>query len=133
MPIVAEGPSYSVALDGERGAIRIWRRPDLPTDEGAKIMQEMTREIGGLLTKVRSLLFDLREAPPVSGPTSVEALGHVARACERARIRVAVLIADDAMQRLQVNRVVKECAPEMARVFSTPQTERDAEPWLART
>jgi hypothetical protein len=127
MPIVAEGPSYSIALDGQRGSVRIWRRPDLSTEEGARLAQEMARALAGVLPQTRSLLFDLREAPSVSGPTSVEALGTLARACERARIRIAVLVGDDAMQRLQVNRVVKEYAPEMARVFGTPE---DAEPWL---
>lgn len=129
MPVVSEGPSYSIALDGDRGSIRVWRRPDLSTDEGARLAVEMANAIAGLLPKIRALLFDLRDAPPVSGPATVEALGNLVRACERGRIRVAAIVADDAMQRLQVNRVVRELAPEMARVFSTPE---DAEPWLAR-
>lgn len=130
MPVVAEGPSYSIALEGDRGSIRVWKRPDLSTDEGARLAVEMAKAIGGLLPKVRALLFDLRDAPVVSGPQTVEALGDLVHACERARIRVAAIVTDDAVQRLQVNRVVKERAPEMARVFGTPD---DAEPWLART
>ena len=129
MPVVAEGSSYSISVDGDRGSIRVWRRPDLSTDEGARLAGEMAKALGGLLPKIRSLLFDLREAPPISGPTTAAALGNLARACERARIRIAVIVADDAMQRLQVNRVAKECAPEMARVFAAPA---EADPWLSR-
>lgn len=128
MPVVAEGPSYSIAVDGDRGAIRVWRRPDLSTDEGARLAGEMATALGGLLPKIRSLSFDLRDAPPVSGPVTIEALGNLVRACERGRIRIAVVIADDAMQRLQVQRIAKECAPEMARVFAAPA---DAERWLS--
>lgn len=129
MPVVSEGPSYSVSLDGDRGSIRVWKRPDLSSDEGARLAVEMAKAIAALLPKVRALVFDLRDAPPVSGPTTVDALENLVRACERGRIRVAAIVSDDAMQRLQVNRVVKEVAPEMGRVFGTPA---DAESWLAR-
>lgn len=128
MPVIAEGPSYAISLDGGRGTLRIWKRPDLSSGEGARLAQEMADAMARVLPSTRSLVFDLRDAPTVSGPASVEALGKVVRACERGRIRVAVLIGDDPVQRLQVNRVTRECGPEMARVFEAAE---DAEPWLA--
>jgi len=130
MTVVAEGPSYAISLDGDRGELRIWRRPDLSSADGARITDNVPRALGGLLPKVRSPPFDLRAAPAVSGPTTLDALGTLARACEHAKIRIAAVVSDDAMQRLQVNRVVKECAPQSGRVFSAIE---DAEPWLTRS
>jgi hypothetical protein len=128
MPVIAEGHSFSIAVDGDRGSIRVWRRPDLTVEEGARAAQQMALVFSGLLPSVRSLLFDLREAPSVGGPASLDALCDFARACERARIRTAVLVADAAVQHLQVNRIAKECAPQMARVFRSPD---EADVWLA--
>jgi hypothetical protein len=128
MPVVAEGHSFSIAVDGDRGSIRMWSRPDLTAEEGARAAQEMALVFSGLLSRVRTLLFDLRDAPMVGGPSSLESLGEFARACERARIRIAVLVSDAAVQQLQVNRIAKDCAPEMARVF---RASADADAWLS--
>lgn len=128
MPVVAEGDNFSITVDGDRSSIRVWSRPDLTAEEGARAARQIALVFSGLLSKVRTLLIDLREAPTVGGPASLESLGEFARACERARIRIAVLVSDGALQHLQVNRIAKDCAPEMARVFRAPA---DADVWLS--
>jgi hypothetical protein len=72
-------------------------------------------------------LLDLRSAPTVAGPRTVETMGELLRDCERANVRIAVAISGDAMQLLQFRRLVSTYAATYGRV-STVLSE--AEAWV---
>lgn len=126
----ASGDNYSIELDGFHGIVRVWRRPDLDSATGARDANEMTELLKRLLLskRMRSLLFDLRNAPPIAGPRTVETMGELLGACERALARIAVLVSSDPVQVLQFRRLVMTHAPSQGRVASTLA---DAESWVA--
>lgn len=127
MASFAEGSNYSVTVEGPRTVLRIWKRPDLSSDDGSNLAVHIAKDVGLALASTRSLLLDLRAAPSVSGPRSLDAMGAIGRACERGRIRIAIIIGDDAVQRLQIQRLIMEFAPTVARCFDD---EKSADEWL---
>ena len=54
----------------------------------------------------------------MTGPKTQEALGQMLESFERARRPVAVLVGDHAVQKLQLQRVVADCCPNVGAVFS---------------
>ena len=106
----AKGGNYSIEIDRAVALCRVWKTPDVTREEGAQFAAEKVRLLGELAslprTRARALIFDLREAPPVWGPATQEALETIVAAWERARKRIAVVVSDDAIQRLQMNRIV---------------------------
>jgi hypothetical protein len=128
MRTVALGANHSLAVDGTHALVRIWRRPDLDSATGAHLAVELATAIAGVIPTMRTLALDLRDAPYIGGPESVEALAHLVRACERGNVRVAVILGGDPVQRLQVRRVVTTYALEATRIF---EDDRAATEWLA--
>jgi hypothetical protein len=119
---------FSIIVDGHYAEIKIWRRPDLDSAAGARNAQEMATESAKLPARgVREILFDVREAPAVAGPKSTAVLAELLRGWGMARVRIAVLISDDAVKTLQFRRLVVEHAPKNAFVTSDPH---EAARWL---
>ena len=124
----AAGEFFTITLDGARAVVTILRRPDLPASEGARDAEQVSRHVKELARRVKSLLIDLREAPPVSGPKTTETVGGLLGECERAGVRVAVLLTGDPLQLLQMRRLVTTHAP--TRGFAA-LTQDEASAWLA--
>lgn len=124
------GDMFSFTVDGPRCEIKIWRRPDLDSETGARNAARISEEAGKLAGRgVRAVLLDVREAPSVAGPKSVASLGAMMAGWSAANMRVAILLSsEDPIKKLQFNRVVTENAPRGARVL-TDATE--AAQWLA--
>lgn len=125
---VALGANYSVAVDGTHALLRIWRRPDLDSATGSQLAVELATAVGRVLATTRTLALDLREAPYVGGPESIDALAGLVRACEGAHVRVAVVLGSDPVQRLQVRRLVAAHGFRATRIF---EDEGAASEWLA--
>lgn len=123
------GDMFSIIIDGPRTEIRIWRRPDLDSATGALNAERISAEAGKLAARgVRAVLLDVREAPAVAGPKTLESLGAMMRGWATAHLRVAILVSDDPIKVLQFTRVMTENAPRGSRVLTDPL---EAKRWLA--
>ena len=123
------GDMFSITVDGPRCEIRIWRRPELDSETGARNAARISEEAAKLAARgVRAVLLDVRDAPAVAGPKTVESLSTMMAGWAAANIRVAILVSDDPIKKLQFNRVVTENAPRGARVLTDAV---DASKWLA--
>jgi hypothetical protein len=124
------GEMFSITIDGPRAEIRIWRRPDIDSDTGARNAARIAEEGAKLPVRgVRAVLLDVKDAPAVAGPKSIASISSMMTAWAAARMRVAILVgADDAIKALQFRRVVTETAPRDARVIIEPA---EAAKWLA--
>lgn len=130
MPTTITGDMFSISVDGPRAEIRIWRRPDLDSETGAKNAQRIAEEAAKLPARgVRAVLLDVREAPSVAGPKSIAAMGALMAAWAASRLRIVILVnADDALKSLQFSRTVTENAPRDARVM---KDAAEAAKWLS--
>ncbi len=107
MAAYAEGENFSFTLD-VHGVLRgrVWRRPDLDSERGAALGEEMAGVwiAASRDASVIGLVFDLREAPPVFGPRTEKAFS--AMFDERSNAKWAVLIAGEvAVQSMQLQRI----------------------------
>ena len=125
----ATGENFSVALDGAHAVATVWRRPDLDSAAGARSASELASHLRRLTPQLESLVFDLRDAPVVAGPKTVETLGELLRGCEKGSVRIAVVLSGDAMQLLQFRRLVATYAPTKGKaVVSLAEAEAHVRP-----
>lgn len=123
------GEMFSITVDGSRAEIRIWRRPDLDSDAGAKNAARLHEEAMKLGARgVRAVLLDVKDAPAVAGPKTVASLSAMMAAWASARIRIAILVDADPIKTLQFKRVMTENAPREARVLTDAAAARA---WLS--
>ena len=115
----ASGGNYRIELVD--GLVRwlIWARPDVDSTTGARFAEEQVAHSSALaIGASRGLLFDLSQAPTVMGPRTQMAITATLVPWERVRKRVGVVISDNAMQRLQWERIVREHVVKSGRVFT---------------
>jgi hypothetical protein len=119
----AKGPNYAADVDRGLVLMRVWRRPDLSDEEGARCAQEMAELLDRLARGPRTLasavLLDLRDAPPAVGPKTQDLIGRMVQSWEQAGRRFALLVGEDPVQGMQLRLLVKKRAPHVARVFSS--------------
>ncbi|HSO32998.1 MAG TPA: hypothetical protein VLT33_10780 [Labilithrix sp.] len=121
MPIILTREMFSISVDGARGEIRIWRRPELDSATGARNASELAEEGAKLPTRgVREVVVDLRAAPGIAGPKTTASMGAMFGQWAAAKVRIAVLISDDPLMALQYRRLVTEHAPKSACVTTSP-------------
>lgn len=124
MPTIAEGDNYELLLDEHRVVhCRVWRRRDLDSAAGARCAEEMLEHVSRAArdTTAVALIYDLRQAPPVSGPRTERAFSRMLTAWTASDRRVAIVVGDVSLRRLQMQRIVSEHAPHLAAVFDEPQ------------
>jgi len=121
----AAGDNFRIVVDGGRATVTIWRRPDLDSATGARNANEMAAHVRTLTPEISALMLDLREAPLVAGPKTVDTLSELLRGCEKAGVPVAVVLSGDAMQLLQFRRLVTTYAPTRGKV-AVSTAEADA-------
>lgn len=119
---IIKGEMFAILVEGtiqRRAEIRIWRRPDLDSAAGARNAARIAEEAAKLPARgVRTVVLDVREAPPVAGPKTLESLGAMIADWAAAHIRVAVVVSEEAIMALQFKRLLAENAPLGGRVFS---------------
>jgi hypothetical protein len=124
----AEGQNYSIDLEGPRARCRVWSRPDLDSAQGAALAIEKIALFKRLAQgDTREMLFDLTQAPAVTGPKTQEALGQMLAAWEQADKPIAVLSGPLSIQQLQLRRLVATYAPQHGALFTTLD---EASAWL---
>lgn len=124
----AEGPCFTITLEGGVATCRIWVRPDLDSGEGARqagvIANALVALAAGPREQAKGLVLDERAAPPVVGPRSQAALGALLSAWERSGRRVAFANGDNPVKGLQMRRLTAQWAPKYGRCFVTIEEAR---------
>lgn len=116
----SETENYSIDIDGTRAVAKVWRRPDLDSATGARLAGELGVDISRIVGRIRTLVLDVSAAPPVAGPKTTEALGGLLATCEKAGVDIDVLVTDDAVQSLQIKRLISQYAPKHGRLTTKP-------------
>ena len=118
----AEGGNYRIELRGKVAFCAVWRRPDVDSATGAQFAREKIAHFEKLARgEAIGMVFDLRDAPPVTGPKTQEAIGQMLLAFEAVGLPMAVVVGDHSVQRLQLTRLVSEIAPARGGVFRTSE------------
>jgi hypothetical protein len=126
--ILEEGDNYRVELDGDVAVCTVWSRADLDFETGARLAAKKVAICGSLAAgPALGLLFDLREAPKVTGPKTQKSLELLIGAWETAARPIAILVSPASMQKLQLTRIAREAAPRHSQVFLDLELARQ---WL---
>ena len=124
----AEGSNYHIDLHAQRAVCRVWCRPDLDSAQGAALAVEKIALFRRLaLGSTEAMLFDLSEAPAVTGPKTQQALSEMLDAWESTHKPIAVVSGPNSVQQLQLRRLLASAAPVHGVFFTTLA---DAEAWL---
>jgi hypothetical protein len=124
----AEGLNYSIDLDGAIATCRVWSRPDLDSATGAQMAIEKIALFQRLASKLAAgMVFDLTQAPAVTGPKTQEALGQMMKAWQDAAKPVAIVVSSNSMQWLQLRRLVSMFTPDHGALFGSVE---EASAWL---
>ena len=116
----ASGGNYRIELVDGLARWSVWARPDVDGATGARFAEEQVAHSTTLaIGASRGLLFDLSQAPSVMGPRTQAAIAATLVPWERVRKHVGIVISDNAMQRLQWERIVREHLPKHGRVFTS--------------
>ena len=116
----ASGGNYRIELVDGLARWSVWARPDVDSTAGARFAEEQVAHATTLaLGATRGLVFDLSQAPSVMGPRTQAAIAATLVPWERVRKPVGIVISDNALQRLQWDRIVREHLTKMGRVFTT--------------
>jgi hypothetical protein len=125
-PIYAEGGNYRIELEAGVAYCRVWARPDVDSATGSRFAHEKIAHFQELSRgAANALILDLTLAPPVTGPSTQEALGQMLSAWERARRPIAVVSGANQIQLLQLRRLVATHAPHCGAVFSESTAARE--------
>jgi hypothetical protein len=124
----AEGLNYHIDLDGSKATCRVWSRPDIDSTQGAAAAVEKVALFRRLAQgNATSMLFDLTQAPAVTGPKTQQALGEMLSAWQAAGKPIAVLTGTQSIQQLQLRRLITTFAPDQSASFISLE---EAEAWL---
>jgi len=125
----ADGPNYRIRVEHAIAIATVWRRPDVDAQTGATfaeaLLADLTRQVDD--ARIAGVVLDLREAPPVAGPSTRETLGRVLTLCATRQRRAAFIAADHATQRLQLAAIVSDFAQGSAVVCAS---QIEAENWI---
>jgi hypothetical protein len=130
---IGEGGNYEITLHRGVAVCRVWKRPDVTREEGARYAEEMVRTMGetagGLRSVAKAAILDMSEAPTSWGPATEASLGQILAEWERNRRRIAVQMSADPIQGLLIRRMCKEHAP----AYSVAVTSKaDADQWIEK-
>lgn len=122
MSVYASGGNYQIDLVKGIVVCRVWKRPELTREEGAKCAEDkvdtLVRLAEGPRAMAKALLFDLRLAPTSWGPITQAALDKIFIAWELSGRKLAVLLADgEPLQMMLIRQSFKATAPSMGQVF----------------
>jgi len=116
--ILEEGDNYRVELNGNVAVCTVWSRPDLDSERGAQLAAKKVVICSSLATgPALGLIFDLREAPKVTGPKTQKSLELIIGAWQAAARPIAIIVSLASLQKLQLTRIARDAAPQHAEVF----------------
>jgi hypothetical protein len=116
--VYASGANYKIEVVDDLVRWAVWSRPDLDSQQGARCAEEqVAHAIALAMGATQGMLFDVSGAPSVMGPRTQAAIVATMSPWERARKPVAVVISENALQRLQWERIVRETLSKSGRIF----------------
>jgi hypothetical protein len=125
---IAEGMNYTIDLDGGVAVCRVWSRPDLDSATGALLATEKIGVFRRLATgAARAMILDLSAAPSVTGPKTQQALGEMVQTFQEAAKPVVVVVGANAIQQLQLRRIVSTFAPNHGALLGSTE---EAAAWI---
>jgi hypothetical protein len=128
--ILEEGDNYRVELDAGVAVCTVWSRPDLDFETGAQLAAQKVTLCRSLAAgPALGFLFDLREAPKVTGPKTQASLELIVGIWEAAARPIAIIVNPASMQKLQLTRIARDAGPRHAEVFIDFELARE---WLQR-
>lgn len=126
--ILAERENHLVSVRHGMLMCQVWRRRDLDITRGAELARLLADQLEDSFRRgvsARGFVFDLREAPPVSGPVTQGAISHILTSAERYGVRIAVVVGPGALQAMQIRRLTRECAPSCGVVMQDVESAED--------
>jgi hypothetical protein len=116
--VYASGANYKIEVVDDLVRWVVWSRPDLDSQQGARCAEEqVAHSIALAMGSAQGLVFDVSGAPSVMGPRTQAAIVGTMSPWERARKPVAIVVSDNALQRLQWERIVRETLTKSGRIF----------------
>lgn len=126
MPTVAVGANFELTGNERLGLCRVWSRPDLSREDGAKSAQDLVVWVVQLLERdgLRGFILDVRDARMVLGGKTLGVLETIFGTAEKRGVRISALIATDPIQRLDFADLVARVAPKNGRVHEDAREAR---------
>lgn len=127
----SDGPNYRIRFARGIAWGVVWRRPDVDAQTGAMFAKALFDDFARAAADTRAAggVLDLREAPPVAGPSTRETLGRILELWSKTHRRSAFIAAEHATHRLQLASIVSDFAPSHGTVCNN---EDEAETWIRR-
>lgn len=112
------GANYEVEEHADGTAtVRVWRRPDLSRDEGARCAEEIVGHMQRLAPRTRGCLFDLTDATTVWGPATHASIAQMLGAWEAAQRPILIVPAEEAIQRITLRELLRGAAPRHGKLM----------------
>jgi hypothetical protein len=131
--LLGKGGNYEIHLKRGVALCRVWKRPDVSREEGARYAEEMVRTMAetaaGSRAAGKAAILDMSEAPTSWGPATEASLGQILTDWERSRRRIAVQMSDDPIQGLLIRRMCKAHAPAFGMAVSSLE---EATVWIEK-
>jgi hypothetical protein len=93
--VFASGANYEIVVEGRRAIARVWNRPELSFERGARLAEEVLAHIIELAKRtpaeVTGVLMDVRDTKPLVGKRTRAVVTEIAAACAEGRVRLAFL------------------------------------------
>ncbi|MGB1275775.1 MAG: hypothetical protein ACPG77_08495, partial [Nannocystaceae bacterium] len=99
--MLTERENHAVSARNGKLTCRVWRRRDIGIERGAELARLLADELESYFKtadKIRGFVFDLRDAPAVSGPVTQTAISNILISAERFHVRIAVVVGPGALQ-----------------------------------
>jgi hypothetical protein len=117
---ITTGPNFSVEERSDGIAIvRVWRRPDLSRDEGARCAILIAGHMQRLARSSRGCIFDLTGATTSWGPETNQAVGDMLAAWEAVAKLIYIVPANEAIQRILLLELQRARAPRYSKLAPT--------------
>lgn len=122
---VGEGGNYAIDLEESVATLRVWKRPDLTFDEGARLAVMILEDVRRIVASadVRGFIMDLRDAPTLTGKRTRGTLSEIVGVCEAAKKPIGVLLAAG-VQYATLSAPLSVTGPTMARFCTEPDAAR---------
>ena len=113
LPVVARGENFEVRADARVAVGRVWARPDLTREEGAKSAEQLMGHVAALIDTAGRATFvlDVRDARMVLGARTFGALERMFAMAEAKGVRFVAWVSPDPLQRLDFVDLVARVAP----------------------
>jgi hypothetical protein len=127
--VYESGGNFEIAIERGVATCRVWSRPDLSREDGARLalrnVEAFQRLAGEAVTSVGAVVLDLRQAPSSWGSVTQSCLERMMAIMETAHRAIAV-VCENELQREQMRRIQKTHAKSQGMLFDSLD---DAEAW----